>query len=825
VPTPPTEPRRALAPVAVGLLMACALPQPVVAQATNVVGTARSPSLTRYIPAKDLAFFAEFDGLDAHPAAWRRTAAWKLLNETKLGAMLDDLATQGLEKAVASAPPGSQPKATEILDLIKAVAKDGFVLGVAAEGGRAVLTVGLRNGSKNGVRAIMERVEASSKEKPRIEARGKRAIKVDGGPDSASAYWAEGNDLILTFPVAANADAIVAAIEGKAPNTSTNPARTDLLKPEAGFEPALIAFLDVSRFPVPPEMAKVGLDGFKGADYRWGFQDDALYSVLRIKAPAPRRGLLGLLDGPTFDKTSLPPIPSGLTSWTVSSISPGVLWDKLATIVKEALPPGGPEFKDTGMGKFEAQFNQVLGVRLREDLLAPMGPRWVFYVDSDPAKAGAGQGNVRAALTAEIKDSAAFARSLDKVIAFANQAIQAQAARTPGGADRAVQIRKVAGTTPGYNVVLPPGTLPPAAAALISPTILVGRTQLIVGLSEAEAKAALTAEGRATSRWTPTTEHKIPFAKLPKDLVILGVSDPRASMPQIVESTPALLAGLNATLAAQAQGKPALSFRIDPAKVPTASEIRGRLFPSTQAVAVDRGGLTVVTRESVPSLSSPAFAGVAVGLMLPAVQSAREAARRAQCVNNLKQIGLAMHNANSMNGAFPAAAIAGPDGKPLLSWRVAILPFIGQESLYKQFKLDEPWDGPHNKALIAQMPATYLCPSFARPEPGMTTYRAFVGGGAAFDPKRPVKLDEFTDGTANTLLVVESRSAVPWTKPEDIDFNPQSPPSLLAAGSVHPGGFNALYADGSVRFVPSTTDPKTFRALITRAGGEAVPGP
>src|SRR6202789_1676353 len=112
-----------------------------------------------------------------------------------------------------------------------------------------------------------------------------------------------------------------------------------------------------------------------------------------------------------------------------------------------------------------------------------------------------------------------------------------------------------------------------------------------------------------------------------------------------------------------------------------------------------------------------AIIAVLIALLLPAVQAAREAARRAQCVNNLKQIGLAMHNYHSANDAFPMPAITDKDGKPLLSRRVAILPYIEKQELYNKFKLEEPWDSPHNKALLKEMPTTYLCPSQHKVEP------------------------------------------------------------------------------------------------------------
>jgi len=212
---------------------------------------------------------------------------------------------------------------------------------------------------------------------------------------------------------------------------------------------------------------------------------------------------------------------------------------------------------------------------------------------------------------------------------------------------------------------------------------------------------------------------------------------------------------------------------------------------------------------------------VAVGLLLPAVSRPGYPARRAQCSNNLKQIGLALYNIHDATGHCPPAAII-KDGRALLSWRVAILPYLEQRALYTEFHLDEPWDSPHNKALLPRMPAVYACPSdrVASPATGLTTYRVLVGPGTLFEGAEGVKLDDVTDGTATTLAVVESPLAVPWTKPEELAYDPRGP--LPPFGSEHRDGFKALFADGSVRSIPSATADLALRRLITRNGGEAI---
>ena len=142
---------------------------------------------------------------------------------------------------------------------------------------------------------------------------------------------------------------------------------------------------------------------------------------------------------------------------------------------------------------------------------------------------------------------------------------------------------------------------------------------------------------------------------------------------------------------------------------------------------------------------------------------------------NLKRIAKAIHaylEANNRN--FPAAAIVGPNGTPLLSWRVAILPYLGEseKALYGQFKLSEPWDSPHNKVLLAKMPKVYA-PVVAKDgekDKNVTHYLGFVGGGTLFERDQMVNINSVIDGTSNTLMIAEAVTGVPWTKPEDLAF-------------------------------------------------------
>lgn len=198
-------------------------------------------------------------------------------------------------------------------------------------------------------------------------------------------------------------------------------------------------------------------------------------------------------------------------------------------------------------------------------------------------------------------------------------------------------------------------------------------------------------------------------------------------------------------------------------------------------------------------------------------------AARAKSAKNLRHIALALYNFASANdGTLPAPAITDENGKPLLSWRVAILPLLGAEELYNKFHLDEAWDSPHNKTLLAEMPAVYAPTRAVKTKvPHTTFYQAFVGKGAAFEADGGVKLTAFLDGTDSTILAIEAAEAVPWSKPEDLPFTDDGP--LPKIGGALKDGFLVLMADGSVRpYDAKPINAMVLRAAITRAGGEAV---
>ena len=207
-------------------------------------------------------------------------------------------------------------------------------------------------------------------------------------------------------------------------------------------------------------------------------------------------------------------------------------------------------------------------------------------------------------------------------------------------------------------------------------------------------------------------------------------------------------------------------------------------------------------------------------VLLKGIQKIREAASRMQSTNNLKQMALAMYNYQDTYQHFPANAIYDKAGKPLLSSRMMILPYIEEEALYKQFHLDEPWDSDNNKKLLEKMPKVFTAPTESEEalKNHETPYQGFDGKGAFFDGKEGIKVTDITDGTSQTIMIVEAAKPVPWTKPEDIPFDEGK--LLPKVGGLFDHIFHVAMCDGSVRTVSTSVKEATLRAAITINGGE-----
>jgi prepilin-type processing-associated H-X9-DG protein len=880
----------ALAGLAVTVLVAAAM-----AQGPSKLG---GPSpLARYFPRQDLVVYVEFDGLDAHRDGWTKTAAYRLLNESTTGAMLEQTLARLLDELAPRGGP-LQGQGRNLVNLGEQLLRAGFAIGINRAGGTGPprsFGLVIRGGAKIQPGSILDifldrllpDIAGPHNHSEGVEKPGGRSIHVlSDSPRTALAWWAEGDDLVISVVSPSGVDAMIAALDGREPNAVDHPTRRALVKSDdaAGLEPVGLAFFDMAALPaLPREAVALGLDRVERFDYRWGFRGRAIESIVGAVVPAPRTGIPALFDQPAFDVRHLPPLPGGLRGFTVLSLDAIRLHDQVIAALKAIDPTAEREIT-----AFDAMVQQAFGMKLRDDILSPLGSRLTLYnlpatVDA-PANLIEGVARAlalapRSAVVLEIKDRDAVVRALAKLAERSGQKATI-AGNAPQGATttvtlNAVPMKPLKGPETGYIFVpsSPSFTLP----AGMHPTLLVGRNELVLGTTISTARRARDLHERLGPGLPPGDPLVEALDQLPDRLTLLSVSDSRRSMladllvgvpelaetlivyrqsgflglpglfgfpfsgPRPVPDVPELPPGVEATTTTPAptgstpspfSEKPtvrASATAFDPELIPEADDLRRFLFPSVCALAVNDRGVQFISREAFPTISPSTVVPVAIAMMVPAAHSAQVAARRSRSTKHLKQIGLALHNFVSANNHFPADVI-GKDGKPLLSWRVQILPLLDQQALFNEFKLDEPWDSPHNKALLERMPAVFAIPDSAA-EPGMTFYRGFAGKSTFFDPAAPqgLELARITDGTSNTISVVEAREAVPWTRPgSDIPFNadPNKLETIQAVlktlGGHHSGGFNALFCDGAVRFIRESISPVTLRALLTCDGGEVI---
>jgi RNA polymerase sigma factor (sigma-70 family) len=195
-----------------------------------------------------------------------------------------------------------------------------------------------------------------------------------------------------------------------------------------------------------------------------------------------------------------------------------------------------------------------------------------------------------------------------------------------------------------------------------------------------------------------------------------------------------------------------------------------------------------------------------------------KAPTRRQSADNLKKLASAMHAYHDVHGHFPPPALLDRQGKPLLSWRVLLLRHLGHKDLFKEFRLNEPWDSTHNRKFLARAPAVFLPVRGAGKEADATFYQVFAGPGTIFEGPNGIRVEDVIDGTSMTVLLVEAATPVPWTKPADVSYSAKKPIPRL--GGLFKAGFHVAIADGSTRFVKKDFPEKLMHAAISRGGGE-----
>ena len=817
-------------------------------------GQARKPAAaavavaTESLLPEDSVLLARVDGSLMHAEAFKKTAAYDAFYKSGLVGAIEKIFIRA--KGVAGPLP-----VKPYLDALQSICDKGFSVGVSPgmgdQGPQPFGVVVLHEGASLD-KVLSSLVQLGGNEQMKAEKKtiGKRTVVRMDIPDSPGVevgWWAEGKHLVVAVGINGIAQAIAVA-DGTTPNVTANPLWA---KYSQSTESELTSFgwmnlvplrAIFGGMPVPTQnqekpttvqelLIVLGLDNLNSIGIQAGIKDRSLTSLTSIDAPGERRGLLSLLDQEPMTLQDLPPLPEQLSSFMAYSFDSAKAAQTVYDIAVDLESIMSPDTANVEAGR--AQAKDHLGLDVIDDLLAGLGNVTCIY--NDEAQTGLG---IAPALLVQVKDAdilnAAFERLLVELLPQVSQ-----------GNAKGVMSEK--NGTKTYIVEIPQGGL--------SPALSVSDKWLCVSILPQPVMAFnLRVQGELKT-WDVATLPKETSAAIPESFTGLTIVDPRSTYRMILGLAPIAAgvaqAAISQSMRFQQNGPPApppMIFQMS--DLPPAELVTKWLYPNVAYSVVDENGLTTRTTSSVPGLPIPggdggaasvAVPAVLVALLLPAVQQAREAARRSQSKNNMKQIGLAMHNYADTYNHFPTGTVENDDldVEERLSWMVSILPYMDQAPLYNQIDMKEGHESATNSPLLSVTIPTYLNPALPA-EPGATHYIGIAGiteeGPTAklpskiagvFGYDRKTRFADIQDGTSNTVMVAESTGFTgPWGQggASTIRAFTQQPyingPDGI--GGPYRGGCHMLFADGSVRFISENIDGKTVESLSTIQGGEAI---
>ncbi len=543
-----------------------------------------------------------------------------------------------------------------------------------------------------------------------------------------------------------------------------------------------------------------GFNNLQSLESCVGLDNDGTSNRILLNFDGQPTGLFALFGDQGISESEVSHLPSD--SWFAVALSVDPI--KVLHFVEETMErfdPHEAERMDEGF----REFGRAAGIDFRRDLIESIGSTWTLHNGSaDGFLTGM-------TLTASVRDRDRLQKGIEGVIDLFH--------RETGRDHRAPKIaRHRFGNFNGWSIRFQGAPVP------VEPSWCVTDDKLIVTLYPSN----LSTLARPLSFEPLIDSAKFNSFQQPvsggtdSTLIGLGHNDTRRQFEMLY---PWLQIGLTAAQSSANKMPREVGELVEQFfsgfKLPPSRAIAAHLQPTTVLLRKTSASLEMETRQTIPMIDATALTPIAVAMLLPAVEQVRQAAKRTNSSNNLRQMALAAHNHEATFGRLPAGWTTSKDGKktPLLSWRVQLLPFLEENVLYDQFRHDEPWDSEHNIKLLEQMPEIFKSPT-SNTEPGFTVYRN-VGGTRGIiraltdegNASRPASLGEVIDGTSCTIMILEAgdHHAVPWTKP-DPGIDPDVEDLLNLFGGK-PGG-NFAMGDGSVHFRPEHVDKEIIWRLM-----------
>lgn len=543
--------------------------------------------------------------------------------------------------------------------------------------------------------------------------------------------------------------------------------------------------------PIPEADAKpmkaLGIDNFVMLESVTGIDGESVVSRSLFRTEGTPTGLLAPTTGPGITAADFANMPAGAQHCIVLK---GSAASTIKLLLDTASATGGPA------PNFQMA-DAMLGMSVQRDLIPAIGEKAFIWI----GRAATPITPPPVMISIELKDRAKVAAAIERVAALASQ---------PGAGPPGLQINKQnLGDAEVSTLQIPIPGVPAISWAVLADRLVIATKSQMIG---DQAKKPATFKSLAD---TPELVRALGESKSASTVIY---EDPREVYRLLYAG-----AGIGLTFAGGSI-PPNLAEDITLDLLPEPEAISKHLRPDVTTLSLTPAGIEVQSRTSAVMLNSthwllPLAAGAAIGGGRGEVKPFN---RRMVSTNNLKQIGLALHNYHSTMGKFPPAYTVDKNGKPLHSWRTLILPFVEQAGLYDKIKLDEPWNSEHNMKLFkGHVIDVYNSPG-AGPPSTKTTYQTIRAPGSLFPGDKAQRIDDIRDGASNTVMVVETNPAkgVEWFMPDD--YTPTAPDPVQGLKGVWPGLILAGFADGSVRSVSDRMTPDLFQRLTNISDGKTI---
>ena len=790
------------------------------------------------IPANPI-LYVNWGGEGTHRDAFEKTAAHAAIYESGLAESVKTIVTQLLAQT-----GGTRGELAG--KLIEKVGTNGFSLAVSTMGngqpfpwGVLVLhdAADLEPRLAEAIKSSLPPNSGAEFDTVDVEGRSVTVVRHSSVPVGEATWWTEGGHLIIAFGVNATQQTI-AVIDGKAENVTTG--RLFKETEDQDFVRNCILWFDVERLldvvgkievpnskpdappiPISEFVTAFGFDDLRSVLLRSGFKGKAIRSEVRVEFTENPNGVGELAFPSPFTLEDLPPLPQATTGLRASAFDADEIYATLREM-RAAYRKFASERDNRNLDRALQKISEKIGFDPRTGLIEPLGNLAVFYNDS-------GQSASLWGLTAIIAvDDANQLRS-----SF-NELIETLSREVPSKQVNVHRVEKHGAEIVTFQI----------AGGMFNPAFTITDKWLAISILPQNIETFLLREQGELPEWKPSEQVAEALATMPEEFIGLSISHPAQAVRSLYGFVPAVASFVRAALAKE---MPEARFDWNVGELPPTELVTRPLFPNVSVTTIEGSTILKQTRASlpVPRLNVGTTA-VLVALLLPAVQQAREAARRSQSANNLKGIGLAMYNYHDVYEHFPSGTVEKSAKKieDRLSWQSRLLPFLDRAPLYQRFDQSSAWDSDENLPLSKTRIPTFINPSVPLDAvtnfPAPTTYVGIAGVGEkgptlpANHPKagifaynRETQISDIIDGTFNTMMTSEAAKDLgPWAQGGESTIRALIKKPYIngpdGLGGFHTGGMYIGLADGSVRFISEHIDPSVMEKLATMAGGEVI---